>query len=149
MLESYASRLLARHLRAAVGAPSSRRESFEGVLLFLDIVGSTAMSEQFAGEGTAGAEKLARILNLHFGDVFDVVAAHGGDTVRIEGDAVLALWDGKDAALRAAQAAVALRDAFMEWRPGLACVCGTGSRWAWAPSPRPASARRGSAASSR
>lgn len=117
MLDSYASRTLHDHLRASAGG-ASRRAEREGVVLFLDIAGSTAMSEQFAGDGAKGAERLAGILNLYFGDVFGIVAAHGGDAVRIDGDAVLALWPAQ-AAARAAEAALVLRDAFVAWRPWL------------------------------
>lgn len=123
MLERYASRLLKDHLRAHPGTPGSSCAEAEGALLFLDIAGSTAMSEQFAAEGAKGAERLAGILNLYFGDVFGLIAAYGGDTVRIDGDAVLALWreepGAAPAVLRAARAALALRDGFVDWRPGL------------------------------
>jgi class 3 adenylate cyclase len=123
MLDSYASHLLKDHLRTHAGAAASQRAETQGVLLFLDIAGSTAMSEQFASDGAKGAERLAGILNLYFGDVFGIIAAHAGDTVRIDGDAVLAFWrdaPGREAAaLRAARAAIALRDAFFAWRPEL------------------------------
>lgn len=123
MLERYASRLLKDHLRAHAGTRASSCAEAEGALLFLDIAGSTAMSEQFAAEGAKGAERLAGILNLYFGDVFGLIADYGGDTVRIDGDAVLALWreepGAEPAVRRAARAALALRDGFVDWRPGL------------------------------
>lgn len=121
MLGSYTSRLLKEHLRAHGEAAGGTPTELDGALLVLDIAGSTAMSERFAADGAKGAERLAGILNLYFGDVFGLIAAHGGDALRIEGDAVLALWreepGAQAAVLRAARGAIALRDAFVTWRP--------------------------------
>lgn len=121
MLGSYASRLLKEHLRAHGAEAGGSPVELDGVLLVLDIAGSTAISERFAADGAKGAERLAGVLNLYFGDVFGLIATHGGDALRIEGDSVLALWRqeaGAEAAvLRAARGAIALREAFVNWRP--------------------------------
>ena len=108
----YVSDLLRRQLPAVAAGQTSWRDAFDGVLLFVDIAESSALTERFAA-GTHGAEQLNRILNGYFGAVFEIVTSYGGDVVSIEGDAVLAVWRTEGAgpgqvARRAAAAALEL-----------------------------------------
>lgn len=123
VIGAYVSRLLREHLLEAVVQRTPHRDDFDGVVLFVDIADSTATADRFAGEGPDGAERLGGILNLYFGDVFGIIEAHHGDTIRIEGDAVLALWRDEPglapAVQRCARAAIELREAFLDWRPEL------------------------------
>ncbi len=64
----------------------------QAAVLFADIAGFTALTEDLARSGAAGAEELTRILNLYFGQMIDIVAHHGGDIAKFAGDAVIALW---------------------------------------------------------
>jgi adenylate cyclase len=120
---AHGSRLLREHLLRSAALRTPQTDDFNGVVLFVDIAGSTAMTDRFAGEGPDGAERLSGVLNRYFGDVFGIVAAHGGDTIRNEGDAVLAVWRDEpgqpSAVLRCARAAIELREAFTNWRPEL------------------------------
>ncbi|MEJ8852538.1 AAA family ATPase [Variovorax rhizosphaerae] len=112
---AYLSRLLKMQFSAGA-AQASWRETFPAVVLLVDIAESSPLTERFEAEGPHGAERLNTVLDRYFGEVFDIVAAHGGDVVQVEGDAVLALWrDDRvpdDPASRAARAAIALREAF-------------------------------------
>jgi adenylate cyclase len=111
---AYVSRLLRRQLQASVGGQPFWREDFNGVVLFVDIADSSALTERFAAQGPHGAERLNHVLNRYFGDVFGIIAAHGGDVAHVEGDAVLAVWhdDPPHSADRAGRAALALRDGY-------------------------------------
>jgi class 3 adenylate cyclase/tetratricopeptide (TPR) repeat protein len=67
-------------------------EHFFAAVLFADISGFTALTERFAKNGLAGAEQVSALLNDYFGQMIDLVTAHGGDVVKFAGDAMLALW---------------------------------------------------------
>ncbi len=113
---AYLSQLLKTQLQAGAAEQTSWREAFPAVVLLVDIAGSSPLTERFEAEGPHGAERLNTVLDRYFGEVFDIVAAYGGDVVQVEGDAVLAVWRddpvSDDPASRAARAAIALRDAF-------------------------------------
>src|SRR5215472_398153 len=120
----YAPRLLLAEL---AGRPSGEKpfcRLLEGVVLFVDIVGSTALTDEFARRGSDGAERLAAILNRYFGRVIEIAAGFDGDTIRIDGDAAVILWhqngsdnDRKRLVLAAAAAALALQAEFRDWEP--------------------------------
>jgi len=84
-------------------------------LLFIDISGFTALTEQFTSRGPLGAELLSEALNRYFGVMIDVAAEHGGDVHVFAGDALLIVFDAADddrfdAILRnAARAAFSIR----------------------------------------
>lgn len=67
-------------------------EQSQAAVFFADIKGFTAMTEQFAEMGPEGAEKLTQLLNLFFGEIIEVIHAHGGDVFKFAGDALLAVW---------------------------------------------------------
>lgn len=124
MLEQYAPRLLVTQLSRREGGDEPFCTRLDGIVLFVDIVASTALTDEFAQMGDDGAERLAAILNRYFGRVIEIVANCGGDTVRIDGDAVIALWqagvDDADRQLQATQAAAAALAAqreFRDWQP--------------------------------
>lgn len=78
----------------------------EVTVMFTDLVGFTAMSEQMQ------AEEVAAILNEHFELVTACIEAEGGVVDKFIGDAVMALWGGikrdEDHAVRACRAAMAI-----------------------------------------
>jgi class 3 adenylate cyclase/tetratricopeptide (TPR) repeat protein len=67
-------------------------EHFFAAVLFADISGFTALTERLSKSGLAGAEQVSALLNDYFGQMIDLVSAHGGDVVKFAGDALLALW---------------------------------------------------------
>jgi len=81
-------------------------------VLFCDLVGSTAMVT------TLDPESMRSILDRYFEMLSTIVAAHGGRVEKFIGDAVLAVFGlprvHEDDPLRAARAAVAIRDAMSE-----------------------------------
>lgn len=123
LIGSYVSRLLKEHLLQSESSRRARRREFDGVLLHTDIAEFTLLTERFSQEGPGGAERLSGILNRYFGDVFGTIENYGGDIIRIEGDAVLALWryeEGRAPPVDlAASAALALQQRFHNWRPEL------------------------------
>ncbi|MGH9274422.1 MAG: adenylate/guanylate cyclase domain-containing protein, partial [Acidimicrobiales bacterium] len=77
-------------------------------LLFGDVSGLTALAEHLAANGNAGAEELTDTLNSAVGRLLDAAAAHGGDLLKLGGDAVLLAFEGPGHERRATQAATAL-----------------------------------------
>uniref|UniRef100_A0A8C3SZP5 Adenylate cyclase 10 n=1 Tax=Chelydra serpentina TaxID=8475 RepID=A0A8C3SZP5_CHESE len=69
-------------------------ESFDGVLLFADISGFTALTEKFSTDTNLdrGADQLTQTLNHYVGDIVEEVLIYGGDILNFAGDALLALW---------------------------------------------------------
>ncbi|XP_070252394.1 adenylate cyclase type 10 [Myotis yumanensis] len=67
---------------------------FDGVLMFVDISGFTAMTERFstAMYMDRGAEQLVEILNHYISAIVEKVLIFGGDILKFAGDALLALW---------------------------------------------------------
>nr|XP_005319900.1 adenylate cyclase type 10 isoform X2 [Ictidomys tridecemlineatus] len=67
---------------------------FDGVLMFVDISGFTAMTEKFstAMYMDRGAEQLVEILNYYISAIVEKVLMFGGDILKFAGDALLALW---------------------------------------------------------
>jgi class 3 adenylate cyclase/tetratricopeptide (TPR) repeat protein len=98
-LISYVPGIVARRLAASGGPPSgAEQDRFPAAVLFADISGFTALAEQLAQGGPAGAEELTNRLNAWFGQMVSLVMRQGGDVVKFAGDALLALWlsDGSD-----------------------------------------------------
>lgn len=115
-LASYVPGLVVRHLAtdsAPITTPTA--ENFPAAVLFADISGFTFLAERLAQHGPVGAEELTRLLNAYFGQLIDLVTAHGGDIVKFAGDALLALWptseteDLATVARRAAQCGLAIQ----------------------------------------
>src|SRR6476659_6414990 len=108
-LNSYVPRLVTRRL-AADPAPLAGPVSdhLPAAMLFADISGFTAMTEQLLQQGPQGLEQITEILNSYFGRLIALIGAHGGDVVKFAGDAVLALWPaGADDLAAAVQRAAA------------------------------------------
>jgi class 3 adenylate cyclase/tetratricopeptide (TPR) repeat protein len=76
----------------AGGPAESRIESLSAAVLFADISGFSKLASKLAEFGPEGAEELTRILNAYYGQLVDIVQAHGGDIVNFAGDAILCVW---------------------------------------------------------
>ncbi|XP_012513197.1 PREDICTED: adenylate cyclase type 10 [Propithecus coquereli] len=90
---------IAAHLPDLIvyGNISPKRPSvdyFDGVLMFVDISGFTAMTEKFstAMYMDRGAEQLVEILNCYISAIVEKVLIYGGDILKFAGDALLAMW---------------------------------------------------------
>ncbi len=92
-MAGYVPTLITRRLLAHPTSPiEPTSEHFEAALLFADISGFTALTEQLAQQGPAGAEILTRELNNYFGQLIDLITAYGGDVVKFAGDSLTAIW---------------------------------------------------------
>ncbi|MBX0330289.1 AAA family ATPase [Oscillochloris sp. ZM17-4] len=113
-LASYVPALVVRRMAADMGATMSPSvERIPAAALFADLSGFTALTEQLSLHSPAGTEELTQILDLYFGHLVRVVAAHGGDVVKFAGDGLLALWYGDEdlplLARRAVQCALSVQ----------------------------------------
>ena len=93
LLASYVPRLIQKRVAQnpiPIDAPLA--QDFQAAVMFADISGFTALTEQLAERGTAGVETLARILNDYFGQLIDLVYEYGGDVVKFGGDAIIVVW---------------------------------------------------------
>ena len=92
-LASYVPALVARRF-ADRHDPLDEAESerFPAAVLFADISGFTVLTERLAGTGPNGVEELTELLNDCFGELVELVGAHGGEVVKFAGDALLAIW---------------------------------------------------------
>ncbi|MFK7958421.1 MAG: adenylate/guanylate cyclase domain-containing protein [Lysobacterales bacterium] len=61
-------------------------------VMFADISGFTALTEQLTHQQGNGAEHLTRILNAYFTPLIELVHRHGGDVLKFAGDALIAIW---------------------------------------------------------
>lgn len=107
--------------RKAQGQQGSE-SACDAVVLLVDLVESTSLSERFTVRGPIGTEQLHEVLNRYFGQVFETVMAYGGDVVQVDGDATLVMWpvidgDAREPALRACAAALALKQQFEQAWP--------------------------------
>ena len=89
--------------------PERLAHELDATLAFVDISGFTAMSEQLANLGKAGAEEVNDVMNATFAALLDVAYAEGGGLLKFGGDALLLLSDGPEHASRAARACFGMR----------------------------------------
>lgn len=96
LLKTIASYVPALIIRAASNDPAPPSapscEYGSAAVFFADLSGFTALTEYLVQQGPAGVEELSIILNAYFGQLIDMVIAHGGDIVEFTGDGILALW---------------------------------------------------------
>eukprot|EP01029_Cantina_marsupialis_P014202 TRINITY_DN3140_c0_g1_i6.p1 TRINITY_DN3140_c0_g1~~TRINITY_DN3140_c0_g1_i6.p1 ORF type:complete len:540 (-),score=144.56 TRINITY_DN3140_c0_g1_i6:68-1687(-) len=100
-----------RRILAESGEALSKHQiqSVKGCVLFADISGYTALTEQCAKAGPAGAEKIRYVLNEYFGLQSKIISEHGGDVIRYCGDGLLAIWPTKTSTRDETLAQVCLR----------------------------------------
>lgn len=72
----------------------------QAVVLFVDIVGFTSLTDQLASEGRHGTEATSGILNRALDPLVEESLSRGGDLVVFAGDAVILIWPFEDAAQR-------------------------------------------------
>ncbi len=97
----------------ACAAPLS---SGKGAFLFLDVSGFTRISETLEGYGSYGTEILTFALNEVLGKMIGAVFRRGGVVVKFAGDAVFALFPGRDGVVRARKAAEEAMRAVHTWQ---------------------------------
>lgn len=96
-------------------------ENYQAAVLFVDISGFTALTEQFAASGPSGAEDISAVLNKFYGQWINIIKSYGGDIIKFAGDGLLVIWeysDLKKATLLAAQTALEARKELENFRAG-------------------------------
>lgn len=90
---------------------SVRSTQFPGAVLHADLVGFTASCERIAAAGPNRLGELTEALNLLFARLLeDAIFPFDGYAMQFGGDSVTAVFRGEEASLRAAAAALAVRD---------------------------------------
>lgn len=95
-ISSFVPQMLTRRFKTR-REPLQRSESerLPGILLFVDITGSTSLIEQMSKLASAdgdGAETMARLMNTCFTPMMEMIVDSGGDVVKFAGDGLMALW---------------------------------------------------------
>ena len=60
---------------------------FNGVLMFADVSGFTALTERYTLKGDAGVDRLTSTLNKYMGLIVECILESGGDVLKFAGDA--------------------------------------------------------------
>ncbi|MEE8392646.1 MAG: adenylate/guanylate cyclase domain-containing protein, partial [Anaerolineae bacterium] len=114
---TYLPRHLVQTELATDDVPSIGGAFLDGALLFADISGFTAMSEQLSTLGKEGAEQITSLVNRYFSAMLQVLFAYGGDLFKFGGDALLAFFPTEIGGSRSAlQAAWSMQKAMMGFR---------------------------------
>jgi len=90
---SFVPDYVARTLLSHPGkTPVANTERTDAVVLVIDVVGFTPMSEALTRSGAYGTEELTRILNGWFDTMADLVWRYGGTVAEFAGDALTAVF---------------------------------------------------------
>lgn len=85
---SYIPQLLLDWYRDHGHGEIHRLSSHDGILLFVDTSGFTALTRILAGQGKIGFEILTNLLNALFASLEQIAIAHQGDILKFSGDAI-------------------------------------------------------------
>jgi len=92
--------------------------SFSGKLythiMYIDIIGFTAMTEQFMQNSKEGAEKLSIFLNEIYQPVIELVKNYQGDVISFAGDSLCVLFDNTMTSHQILECAVLIEETFTE-----------------------------------
>ena len=121
-LRALAAFIPATIVRQQLANPAGARVNgayWDGSVLFADLSGFTALSEQLSALGKQGAEEISAIINRLFGALQAEILRYGGEVLKFGGDALTAFFDidalGPDHAALAARAALALQERMREF----------------------------------
>lgn len=123
-LAGYLPRLQQRYLNLRGGIPDAPVSvSQPAAILFVDVVGFTALTERLARRGAIGPELLSELMSASFGRMTDIVTDHGGDVLAFAGDAAIVAWpvdscdELADAACLAAQSGLEVQRRLSGFEP--------------------------------
>lgn len=121
-LKSYIPDVLQSRIVADPTPPNKYfAEDYLAAVLFVDISGFTALTEQFAARGPSGAEDISAVLNNFYGQWINIIKGYGGDIIKFAGDGLLVIWQYQNlekATLLAAQTALEARKELENFRVG-------------------------------
>src|SRR4051812_19749317 len=92
VLASYVPDMIRRRLVARGADLPEVIERHPAAVLLIDISGFTRLTERLAERGPAGLEALTGVLNTYFDGLIERISEHGGDVVKMAGDALIAVW---------------------------------------------------------
>ncbi|NJN79020.1 MAG: adenylate/guanylate cyclase domain-containing protein [Anaerolineales bacterium] len=119
-LKSYVPDILQNRILRDPTPPSKPFiEEYLAAVLFVDISGFTALTEEFAARGPSGAEDISSILNDFYSQWIRIIKKYGGDIIKFAGDGLLVIWQYDDlqrASLLAAQTALEARNTLENFR---------------------------------
>ena len=96
-------------LTATLASSLRNNRSIDAALLFVDVSGYTALTEQLSTLGRVGSETLTDIVNRCFERLIDDVIAGDGHVLRFGGDALFVAFTGPGRLERAADTALAMQ----------------------------------------
>ena len=115
-LRAYLPATLVEHWARRPEQPPLWGTWLTGSLMFCDISGFTAMSENLAKVGKEGAELMAAVLNRFFERMLAIADGWGGVQMKFGGDAMLLLFSDDRHAERAAAAGLEMQAAMADFR---------------------------------
>ncbi|HCB01308.1 MAG TPA: hypothetical protein DEP19_02905, partial [Anaerolineae bacterium] len=96
-LKSYVPDILQNRILSDPTPPSKPFiEEYQAAVLFVDISGFTALTEEFAARGPSGAEDISSILNDFYSQWIQIIKKYGGDIIKFAGDGLLVIWQYDD-----------------------------------------------------
>lgn len=72
------------------------QRTMQGVVLFLDISGFTALCEKYSLAGKTGTDQLTKTLNGYMNALVSEILSYDGDILKFAGDAILTVWQVDD-----------------------------------------------------
>jgi class 3 adenylate cyclase/tetratricopeptide (TPR) repeat protein len=109
-------------VRRQLADPAPGRVSgayWQGSVLFADLSGFTALSENLSALGKESSEELSMIINNLFTALLEEIHAYGGELLKFGGDALTAFFDAADLgethAVAAAAAALAMQQRMQDF----------------------------------
>jgi class 3 adenylate cyclase/tetratricopeptide (TPR) repeat protein len=121
-LKSYLPDILQRRILKDPTPPNKPfLERYSAAVLFVDISGFTALTENFAALGPSGAEDISTVLNNFYGQWIRIIKKYNGDVIKFAGDALLVIWQDTDlerSTLYAAYAAIEASRELENFRAG-------------------------------
>lgn len=92
VLASFVPVLIRERLAARPEPIGNDVDRFRAAVLFSDISGFTKLAERLGDHGPTGLEELTNALNSYFERLIALIVEHGGDVVKMAGDALIAVW---------------------------------------------------------
>ncbi|MDI7236467.1 AAA family ATPase [Leptospira santarosai] len=121
LIRPYLPSAIVRRLADANESKLQRSQSFEGAILFFDVVGFTPTTLALAAKGTRGIDALQTVLSNYYTGLLKHLSQWGGAVYQFAGDSVLVSFEKQkdetdaEAALRVANCALGILDSISEY----------------------------------
>ncbi|PJZ51909.1 adenylate/guanylate cyclase domain-containing protein [Leptospira adleri] len=121
LIRPYLPSAVVRKLADSNESKLQRSQTFEGAVLFFDVVGFTPTTLALAAKGTRGIDALQTVLSNYYTALLEHLNQWGGAVYQFAGDSVLVSFEKKedetdsDAALRVANCALGIFNSISEY----------------------------------